>query len=426
MTDDFQLLREYVERGVEGAFRELVERHARMVHGVAWRVLGDHTAAEEATQATFILLARKASRLREGTLLAGWLYRTARFVALEARRADHRRVQHHAAARDMNQSAEPAWEEISRGVDEALDSLGAKDRDAIVLRFFEDKSFAEVGGALGTTEAAAKMRVTRALEKLRGKLMREGIAVSVMKLSTGLATHGAPEVPATFAQSVSAEALKLSGPSSPPLAALVKGALKVMAWNKVRNGAAIALIILLLGGGAAFIALKQPRDGARPPTMATFEPMAGEWEGTFVMSGDGFAEPLRQDAALSIQTAPDGRSCRIEMRVLAPNGGGITRIFRFTHALNEAGDRIITLDDPGIARPLGEGIVTSGTNKLAKGEWRAGFHAPSPGADGSTDCEWLRRGDELIIVRHDRTKTPQGESGVVSELRLRRAGTARL
>jgi RNA polymerase sigma factor (sigma-70 family) len=425
MTDDSQLLREYAERGSENAFRELVERHARMVYGVAWRVLHDHGAAEEATQATFILLARKARRLRPGTLLAGWLFRTARFVALEARRADYRRLQHHEAIRGMNESSKQGWEKISLYVDEALASLGSKDRDAIVLRFFEDKTFAEVASALCVTEAAAKMRIARALEKLRGRFAHEGIAISAIVLGAELTAHGSPEVSTAFAQSVSATVLAVNSPASATLATLVKGALKIMAWNNLRNGIAIALIILLLGGGASLIALKQYHSAKRAPVVSTFEPMVGEWEGTFEMRGDGFAEPLRQDTALSIQATPDGRSCRIEMRVLAPNGGGVARIFRFTHSLNDAGNRIITLDDPNIARPLGEGIVTAGAHDAAKGEWRAGFHAASPGG-GSTDCEWQRRANELVIVRHDRTVTRQGENEVVSELRLRRTGTVRL
>ena len=198
-----------------------------------------------------------------------------------------------------------------------------------------------------------------------------------------------------------------------------------MAWNKVRNGAVVILLILLLGGSVAVVATRQFNKTRPPLTVSTFEPMAGEWEGFFEMRGDGFAEPQRQDTALSIQAAPDGRSCRIEMRVMTPNGGGIARIYRFSHALNDAGDRIITLDDPNIARPLGEGVVTAGAHNAAKGEWRAGFHAPSPGG-GSTDCEWTRRGDELVIVRHDRKATQQGETDVVSELRLRRAGSAKL
>jgi RNA polymerase sigma factor (sigma-70 family) len=426
MTDDVQLLREYVERGAEDAFRELVERHARMVHGVAWRVLGDHAAAEEAAQATFILLARKAPGLRQGVVLAGWLYRTAHFVAREARRANQRRVQHHETLRAMNESSETDWKTISPRIDDAMNELTSSDRDAVVLRFLEEKSYSEVAKAIGVSEAAAKMRVGRALEKLRGTLAREGMVLSVTALGTALAAHGAPEIPAGFVASISPVALAAGASTNTSLTALVNETLKIMAWHKLRNMAAVAIILLLLGGAAWMGRQYHWFNRAPVPlTVKTFEPMAGEWEGTFEMRGDGFPEPLRQKTALTIKTVADGRSCQIEMRVLAPNGRDAARTFYFTHTLSAAGDRIVTVDDPEIARPLGEGVVTAAANGLPRGEWRAGFHATLP-EGGSTDCEWVRRADELLIVRHDRTATAQGESDVVSELRLRRVGNARL
>jgi DNA-directed RNA polymerase specialized sigma24 family protein len=91
MPDDFELLRQYVEHGSSEAFEVLVERHSGMLHGAALRVVRDESRAEEITQAVFIILARKAASLRRRTILAGWLYRTAHFVALETLRAERRR-----------------------------------------------------------------------------------------------------------------------------------------------------------------------------------------------------------------------------------------------------------------------------------------------------------------------------------------------
>src|SRR2546427_9906851 len=88
MSDDFELLREHVERGSDEAFRTLVERHSGMVHGAAMRIVRDEHLAEEVTQAVFIILARKGARLRRGTILAGWLHRAARLVALGALRGE--------------------------------------------------------------------------------------------------------------------------------------------------------------------------------------------------------------------------------------------------------------------------------------------------------------------------------------------------
>src|ERR1051325_2945372 len=149
MPDDVELLREFVERGSEEAFRSLVERHTGMVHGAALRVVQNQTTAEEVTQAVFIILARKARSLRHNTLLAGWLYRTARFVALEALRAEKRRQQHTQEFADMKETTEgvSVWNQIAPVLEEAMSRLGATDRDAVVLRFLEQRSFAEVAGA---------------------------------------------------------------------------------------------------------------------------------------------------------------------------------------------------------------------------------------------------------------------------------------
>src|SRR5258706_14622239 len=95
MRDDLELLREHVERNSDEAFRAIVERHVSMVHGAALRIVRDAAIADEISQAVFILLARKASTLSAGIVLAGWLYQTTRFVALGALRAERRRQQHH-------------------------------------------------------------------------------------------------------------------------------------------------------------------------------------------------------------------------------------------------------------------------------------------------------------------------------------------
>lgn len=423
MVDDFELLRAYAERGEEDAFRALVERHAAMVYGTAVRVLGNASLAEETTQATFILLARKVCSLRRGTIVAGWLYRTARFVALETRRAEQRRQQRQDSF-GMNDSEQPPWQQISPLLDEAMARLREKERDAVVLRFFEGKSFAELSKSLGTTEAAAKMRVARALEKLRGSLAREGLTISLWALTSAVEANAAPAPPAHLSASTSSAALASIKTNAPP-AALVKAALKVMAWNKVKSAAAAAVVILLLGGGTVFVAMKYQHHNARPVTVSTFEPMAGEWEGTFVMSGDGKAEPVKQTVALSIRTERQGRSCEIEMRVLAP-GGGVGRVYHFTHSINEAGDRILTVDDPSVAGVSGEGVVTTSFNDRSTGEWHAAFHAVLPDGRGSTDCEWIRKDNELSIVRRDRTEQQGRVSEGLSELRLRKVAANRV
>src|SRR4029078_6610458 len=167
--DDWQLIQDYVAWNSETAFRTLVDRHLNLVYAVALRQVRDPHLADEVAQAVFILLARKARALRPGTVVPGWLFRTTRFVASRAVRAENRRLEREKEAFAMQQLATPddAWKRMAPAIDDALESLGETDRNAVLLRFFNEKSFRETGVALGASEEAAKKRVTRALEKLR-------------------------------------------------------------------------------------------------------------------------------------------------------------------------------------------------------------------------------------------------------------------
>src|SRR5438034_315539 len=169
--NDLELLRRYRETGSEEVFRELVDRHLGMVYAVALRQVRNPDWADEVAHAVFIALARKVGSLSERTVVAGWLYRATRFAAGKLLRDEERRVRHEkeaAMAQLTDCSVEEgstSWTELSPLVFEALDVLSRKDRDAILLRFIENRSFAEVAVAIGTSEGAAKMRTGRALEK---------------------------------------------------------------------------------------------------------------------------------------------------------------------------------------------------------------------------------------------------------------------
>ena len=242
--EDSDLLRDYVANQSETAFRALVERHVDMVYATALRQAGDAHLAEEATQAVFITLARKARGLSSSTILAGWLFRATQFAAAKVQRTELRRKhwEQQAAQMEPNPSdSAAAWEQMAPQLNEALNELPEPDRDALILRFFESKSMAQIGRALGTSEGAAKMRVARALEQLRGIFQARGVVVPVTLLAAALPASVTQAAPIGLAATITTSALLKS--TSIPL--LTKGSLLFMNWN-TRKLAITAIIVLSL------------------------------------------------------------------------------------------------------------------------------------------------------------------------------------
>ena len=151
-ASDQELLREYVTTAAEDAFARLVERHLALVYSAAWRQTGNSAIAQDVTQAVFVVLARKAATLRRETVLAGWLLRAVRYAALDACKLEARRQTREQEAmrlQEVDSADETAieWEQLAPLLDEAVATLGEKDRRAVLLRFFEQKSFGEIGRA---------------------------------------------------------------------------------------------------------------------------------------------------------------------------------------------------------------------------------------------------------------------------------------
>lgn len=209
---DAELLRRYVTEGDEAAYAEVVRRHLKLVYFAAWRRTGDPHLAEDIAQYVFTALARDAAALSQHLVLTGWLYTTTRFASAKLLRAERRRRVREQEAFLMRDSpssptAPPLppsaeWEKMRPVVDAALDELGETDRAAVLLRFFEGRPFAEIGAALLVTEDAARMRVSRALEKLRVLLERRGIVSTSAAVSAALVQQGAAMAPTGLIGSV--------------------------------------------------------------------------------------------------------------------------------------------------------------------------------------------------------------------------------
>jgi RNA polymerase sigma factor (sigma-70 family) len=251
VVTDLDLLREYALRGSETAFTAVVERHLPLIYSAALRQVRDKHLAEEVTQVTFIILARKARDLRPGTNVTGWLYRTAHFAANGVLRAEHRRQKRERKAAQMNVTSEErpqdsVWDQIAPFLDEAMAQLRDKDRQAVLMRFFEGQSLAQVGTALGMSEDAARKRVSRGLEKLRGSLLRRGVAVPAAVIAAGISANSVHAAPVALLTSI-VSATEVPTATATSLAA-TKSALKAMAWVKLKTAIAFGAGLVVIGG----------------------------------------------------------------------------------------------------------------------------------------------------------------------------------
>jgi RNA polymerase sigma factor (sigma-70 family) len=242
VMDDLELLHEYATRRSEAAFTALVERHAPFVYSAALRQTGNTHLAEEITQTVFIILARKAGRISGRTILTGWLFRTTRHTAADALKMQIRRHRREQQAIQMQttDTDEFNWERIAPLLDQAVAALGKDDRDAVLLRYFEKKTFVQIGAAMGANEEAARKRTARATEKLRLYFSERGITLTAAVLAAAVSARSVHAAPATLIKSAAAVAFA-KGASVSTLT-VIKGALKVMALTKTQT-AIVGIII---------------------------------------------------------------------------------------------------------------------------------------------------------------------------------------
>jgi RNA polymerase sigma factor (sigma-70 family) len=312
--DDISLLREFAASESETAFAALVSRHINLVYSVALRSTGNPHAAQEISQAVFIILARKAKSLGSKTILSGWLYQTSRLTAANFLRTEIRRQKREQEAymqSTLNDSEPEAWRQIAPLLDDALARLGERDRNAIVLRFFENKNLRDVGAGLGVNEDAAKMRVTRAVEKLRKLFVKRGVVLSALAVAGAVTANPVQAAPAGLAATISATAVKSSTVAASTLT-LVKGTLKLMAWTKMKTTIVASAVILFVTGITTGIVQHQHSQLPKPLPVASGQTEFPKTSWHFA----GYANP--ESAFLSCMWAVGQNDAKTLLAGLAP------------------------------------------------------------------------------------------------------------
>ena len=282
---DGQLLERFVARGEEPAFAALMQRHGPMVFDVCRRVLNDAHEAEDAFQATFLVLVRKAGSIGRPELLGHWLYGVAYRTALKARAGAARRRAHERQVIDMparESVHDVVWRDLRPVLDAEVNRLPARYRAPFVLCCLEGRTKEEAACQLGLPEGTVSSRLARARERLRTRLARRGIGLSAGLLGSVLADKLTAAVPAALAHAtvkaavlVAAGEAAIGGVVSAQVAALTKGVLQAMFLTKLKIAGVVVVTLTLLGAGFGAAAYRtRAGDAAGAPADSPSAPAA--------------------------------------------------------------------------------------------------------------------------------------------------------
>jgi RNA polymerase sigma factor (sigma-70 family) len=265
---DGHLLQRFATHRDESAFASLLQRHGPLVFGVCRRVLGDEHDAEDAFQATFLVLARKASSLDGRGSVTNWLYTVAYHLALRARTDAVRRREQERRAATMpatEASDDVVWRDLRPVLDEELNRLPEKYRSPVLLCYLEGKTQEEAAALLGWTKGTVSGRLARARDLLRGRLTRRGLALSAGSLSALLAGNASAAVPSLLQKTTLDAALLFAAGQTASGAAvgLAQAALHATALTKGKIVAAFLLVVVVTTAGAGVLVSRMP--SAPPP-----------------------------------------------------------------------------------------------------------------------------------------------------------------
>lgn len=247
MPNDAELLLLYAETNSQDAFATLVRRHLPFTYFAALRQVGGNAhRAQEVAQGVFTLLAKKARALSRHPALIGWLCTTTYYTAAKLRRAEQRRSQAEANAVSEADESVENWDQLRPVIDDLLLGLKERDRTAVLLRFFSNEPYGEIGRRLGLTENAARMRVERALEVLRTALSKRGVVSTSSALGALLTTQAIGAIPHGLAGAVSASAFSAAAGGG--------GVLFFMGSTLIKVGVVLGI---LAAGSAGFLLHRQ-------------------------------------------------------------------------------------------------------------------------------------------------------------------------
>jgi RNA polymerase sigma factor (sigma-70 family) len=328
---DGELLERFVARRDQAAFEALVRRHGAMVLGVCRRILRDAHEADDAFQATFLVLVRKAAGLRRPEQLGPWLYGVAYRTALHARASRRRLPILERQVRDMagpEPTPDTVWRELRLVLDEEIAHLPERYRAPFVLCYLEGKTYEEIGRSLGWPKGTVSTRLTRARDLLRQRLSRRGIAVPAALFTGIIARDASGAVPtALVVDTVHGAALVAAGNGvatlPAPILALTEGVCQTMVVTKLQTVTTLLLIVALTAGAGTLAyctaAADRALDEKSPVSIKGPAALAGDDTGParpgtrdkIAPAGSGAGEDVRAPRATkptgSVAFSPDGR-----------------------------------------------------------------------------------------------------------------------
>jgi len=270
--NDGQLLQRFTDEHDESAFEAIMQRHGAMVWNVCHRVLANSSDADDAFQATFLVLVKKARQLAGGDSIAGWLHVVAHRVSLNAREKAACRRKHESQGSAMLQQDIPAtdqWCDVRQVLDDELSRLPEKYRAPLVLCYLEGKTNDEAADQLGWTRGTIAGRLSRARDLLRSRRAQRGVALAPAVLVSTLAQNAASAAVQTTLVSLTLKAALGHTAASAPAMSLAQGALRMMFITKIKTAAAVLTALAVVGTGAgillqqAFAKDSQPDSGMR-------------------------------------------------------------------------------------------------------------------------------------------------------------------